>query len=185
MLTFLSRYWWVLVVRGVLAILLGIFTFAWPLQTIAALVLAFGAVAMADGIFAVITAFAGRKLTDDWWVLLAQGLLGIGVGALTLLNPAITGVALLIYIAAWAIGLGVLQVVAAVKLRHEITGEWWLALGGVVAVAFGVLLMVSPAQGALAVLWMIGGFALAWGVALMVGGFDVRRLHKQAKALGV
>ena len=185
MLTFLSRYWWVLVVRGVLAILLGVFAFVRPLQTLATLVLAFGAVAMADGIFAVITAFAGRKLTGDWWVLLLQGLLGIGVGALTLFNPAITGVALLIYIAAWAIGLGVLQVVAAVKLRHEITGEWWLALGGVLAVAFGVLLMVSPAQGALAVLWMIGGFALAWGVALMVGGFDVRRLHKHAKALGV
>jgi uncharacterized membrane protein HdeD (DUF308 family) len=185
MLTFLSRYWWALVVRGVLAILLGIFTFVWPFQTIAALVLAFGAVAMADGIFAVVTAFAGRKLTGDWWVLLLQGLLGIGVGALTLFNPAITGVALLIYIAAWAMGLGVLQVVAAVKLRHEITGEWWLALGGVLAVAFGVLLMVSPAQGALAVLWMIGGFALAWGVALMVGGFDVRRLHQQAKSLGV
>jgi uncharacterized membrane protein HdeD (DUF308 family) len=185
MLTFLSRYWWVLVVRGVLAILLGIFTFVWPLPTIAALVLAFGAMAMADGVFAVITAFAGRKLTGDWWVLLLQGLLGIGVGAVTLFNPAITGVALLLYIAAWAIGLGILQVVAAVKLRHEITGEWWLALGGVLGVAFGVLLMLKPAEGALAVLWMIGGFALAWGVALMVGGFDVRRLHKQAKALGV
>ena len=185
MLTFLSRYWWVLVVRGVLAILLGIFTFVWPLPTIAGLVLAFGAVAMADGVFTVVTAFAGRKLTTDWWVLLLQGLLGIGVGVLTLFNPAITGVALLIYIAAWAIGLGVLQVVAAVKLRHEITGEWWLALGGVLAVAFGVLAMIYPAEGARAVLCMIGGFALAWGVALMGGGFDVRRLHKQAKTLGV
>ena len=185
MLTFLTRYWWVLVVRGVLAILLGIFAFVYPLATVAALVLAFGAVAIADGIFAIVTAFAGRKLTSDWWVLLLQGLLGIAVGAMTLFNPAITGVALLIYIAAWAIGLGVLQVIAAVKLRHEITGEWWLALGGVIGVAFGVLLMVYPAEGALAVLWLIGGFALAWGVALMIGGFDVRRLHKNAKALGV
>jgi uncharacterized membrane protein HdeD (DUF308 family) len=185
MLTFLTRYWWVLVVRGVLAILLGIFAFVFPLQTIGTLVLAFGALAMVDGVFAVVAAFAGRKLTSDWWVVLLQGLLGIGVGTLTLLNPAITGAALLIYIAAWSIGLGVLQVVAAVKLRHEITGEWWLALGGIGAVAFGVLLMVYPAEGALAVLWMIGGFALAWGVALMLGGFDVRRLHKGAKALGV
>lgn len=185
MLAFLSRYWWVLVVRGVMAILLGIFALVWPLQTITALVLAFGTVAVADGSFAVIAAFAGRKLTSDWWVVLLQGLLGIGVGALTLFNPAITSVALLIYIAAWAIGLGVLQVVAAVKLRHEITGEWWLALGGVLGVAFGVLLMLYPAEGALAVLWMIGGFALAWGVVLMLGGFDVRRLHKQAKTLGV
>jgi uncharacterized membrane protein HdeD (DUF308 family) len=185
MLTFLSRYWWVLVVRGVLAILLGIFTFVWPFQTIAALVLAFGALAVTDGAFAIVAAFAGRKLTSDWWVVLLQGLLGIGVGAMTLLNPAITGVALLIYIAAWSVGLGALQIVAAVKLRHEITGEWWLALGGVLGVAFGVLLMMYPAQGALAVLWMIGGFALAWGVTLMVGGFDVRRLHKDAKALGV
>jgi uncharacterized membrane protein HdeD (DUF308 family) len=84
--------------------------------------------------------------------------------------------------AAWAIGLGVLQVVAAVRLRHDISGEWWLTLGGVVGIASGILLIANPAAGALAVLWLIGSFALLWGVMLLIGGFDVRRLHKQVSA---
>jgi uncharacterized membrane protein HdeD (DUF308 family) len=182
MLALLSSYWWVLVIRGVIAIALGLFAFVWPLQTITALVLVFGAAALVDGIFAVAASIAGHRLTSYWWVLLLQGLLGIGVGALTLFNPAITAVALLLYIAVWAIGIGVLQVIAAVRLRHEITGEWWLALAGIAGIAFGVLLMWNPAAGALAVLWLIGSFALVWGVTLMLGGFDVRRLHKHVTA---
>jgi uncharacterized membrane protein HdeD (DUF308 family) len=182
MLALLSKYWWVLVVRGVIAIALGVFAFVWPLQTIAALVLVFGATALVDGIFAVAASIAGHSLTSYWWVLLLQGLLGIGVGAVTLFNPAITAVALVLYIALWAIGIGVLQVVAAVRLRHDITGEWWLALGGLAGIAFGVLLMWNPAEGALAVLWLIGSFAVVWGVMLMLGGFDVRRLHKHVTA---
>jgi uncharacterized membrane protein HdeD (DUF308 family) len=101
---------------------------------------------------------------------------------LTLFNPAVTAVALVLYIAVWAVGIGVLQVIAAVRLRHDITGEWWLALGGIASVAFGVLLMWNPAGGALAVLWLIGSFALVWGVMLLLGGFDVRRLHKRVTA---
>ena len=99
-------------------------------ETIAALVLVFGAIALVDGTFAVVASIAGHALTPYWWVLLLQGLLGIGVGALTLFNPAITAVALLIYIAVWAIGMGVLQVIAAVRLRPT-PGEWWLALDGI------------------------------------------------------
>jgi uncharacterized membrane protein HdeD (DUF308 family) len=78
--------------------------------------------------------------------------------------------------------MGVLQVIAAVRLRHDISGEWWLALGGLASVAFGILLMRNPAEGALAVLWLIGTYALVWGVMTMVGGFDVRRLHKHVSA---
>ena len=116
-----------------------------------------------DGTFAVVASIAGHALTPYWWVLLLQGLLGIGVGVLTLFNPAITAVALLIYIAVWAIGMGVLQVIAAVRLRHDITGEWWLALGGIAGVAFGILLIRNPAAGALAVLWLIGSYRARLG----------------------
>jgi uncharacterized membrane protein HdeD (DUF308 family) len=178
MLALLTRYWWVLVIRGVMAIALGIFAFVWPQQTITALVLVFGAIALVDGIAAVAASIAGHRLTPYWWVLLLQGLLGIAVGVLTLFNPAMTAVALLIYIAVWAIGVGVLQVVVAARLRRDISGEWWLALSGIASVAFGVLLMRNPAAGALAVLWLIGSYALVWGVMLMLGGFAVRRLHK-------
>jgi uncharacterized membrane protein HdeD (DUF308 family) len=182
MFTFLSKYWWTLVVRGVVAILLGIFVFVRPVQTVATLVLVFGAVALVDGAFAIAAAIAGRRLTPDWWVLLLQGLLGIGIGVLTLMNPAVTAVALLIYIAVWAIGLGVLQVVAAVRLRHDISGEWWLALSGIAGVAFGILLLLRPAEGALTGIWLIGAFALVWGVTLAISGFDINRLSKQAAA---
>jgi uncharacterized membrane protein HdeD (DUF308 family) len=182
MLALLSKYWWVLVVRGVMATALGVFAFMWPQETITALVVVFGAIALVDGTVAIVASIAGHSLTPYWWVLLLQGLLGTGVGMLTLFNPAITAVALLLYIAVWAIGMGVLQVIAAVQLRHDITGEWWLALGGIASVSFGVLLIRNPAAGALAVLWLIGVYALVWGVMLMVGGFDVRRLHKQLSA---
>ena len=182
MLALLSKYWWVLVIRGVMAIALGAFAFMWPQETIAALVVVFGAIALLDGIAAVVASIAGHALTPHWWVLLLQGLFGIGVGVLTLVNPAITAVALLVYIAVWAIGMGVLQVIAAVRLRHDITGEWWLALGGVAGVAFGILLIWNPTAGALTMLWLIGSFALVWGVLLLLSGFDVRWLHKQASA---
>jgi uncharacterized membrane protein HdeD (DUF308 family) len=182
MFMFLSRYWWVLVVRGIIAILFGVFAFTLPLATLSALVLVFGAYALVDGIFAIAAAVAGRRLTPHWWVVLLTGLLGIGVGALTLFNPAITAVALLVYIAAWAVAVGVLQVVAAVRLRREITGEWWLALGGILAIAFGVMLMARPSAGALALLWLIGAYAIVWGIMLLIGGFDIRRLRKHVTA---
>ena len=182
MLEKISRNWWMFAVRGVAAIIFGVLALIWPGQALQALVLVFGAIALVDGAFAIVASIAGHALPPYWWVLLLQGLLGIGVGDLTLFTPAITADAPLVYIAVWAIGMGVLQVVAAVRLRHDISGEWWLALAGITGIAFGVLLIRNPAAGALAVLWLIGSYALVWGVMLMLGGFDVRRLHKQVSA---
>jgi uncharacterized membrane protein HdeD (DUF308 family) len=182
MFRLLSQYWWVAVVRGVIAILFGVLAFTLPMQTLAALVLVFGAFALVDGVFTVAAAISGRKMTPDWWIMLLQGLVGIGVGMLTWFNPAITAVVLLVYIAFWAVFVGVLQLFAAVKLRHEIVGEWWLALGGILGVAFGLLLLWRPAAGALTVLWLIATFAIVWGVVLMIGGFGVHRLGKHAVA---
>jgi uncharacterized membrane protein HdeD (DUF308 family) len=180
MFMLLSRYWWVLVVRGAIAILFGVLAYTLPLATLATLVLVFGAYAFVEGSFAVVSAVAGRDLTPDWWILLLQGLLGIGVGMLTLFNPEVTAVALLVYIAAWAVVAGLLQVYAAIKLRQELTGEWWLALGGIAGVAFGILMMWRPAVGALAVLWLIATYAILWGVMLMFSGLVVYRARKQA-----
>ena len=182
MFMFLSRYWWVLVVRGVIAILFGVLAFTLPLETVATLILVFGAYAFVDGSVAVVTAIAGSKLTPDWWIMLLQGLLGVGVGVLTLFNPALTAVALLLYIAALAIVAGVLQVFAAIRLRHELTGEWWIAVGGILGVAFGVLMISRPGVGALAVLWIIASYAIVWGVMLMIGGFDIHRARRHAAA---
>jgi len=182
MFMLLSRYWWVLVVRGAIAILFGVMAFALPTATLAALVLVFGAYALADGGLAVVSAFAGRTLTRSFWIVLLHGLLGIGVGVLTLFSPQITAVALLVYIAAWAIAAGVLQVFTAIKLRDELTGEWWLALGGALGIAFGILMLWQPAAGALAVLWVIATYAIVWGVVLMISGFDIRRARRPLAA---
>jgi uncharacterized membrane protein HdeD (DUF308 family) len=182
MLEFWSRYWWVSVVRGLVAVALGIFAFVWPIATITALVLVFGAVAVADGILAIAAGIAARKLTTDWWVLLVQGFVGIGIGVLTVIYPSITALALVVLVALWAIALGVLQVIAAVKLRRDISGEWWVGLGGVLGIAFGVLLMMNPVVGGIAVVWLIGVFAMLWGVMLIVAGLDLRRLTRSATA---
>ena len=180
MLEFWSRYWWVPVVRGLVAVLLGVCAFVWPVATFTALVLVFGALAVADGILAIAAAIAARKLTSDWWVLLVQGIIGVGIGVLTVIYPSLTALALVVLMALWAIGLGVLQVVAAVQLRLDIRSGWWLVVGGILGIAFGILLMCNPFNGALVLVWLAGALALSWGAMLMVGGFDLRRLTKNA-----
>jgi len=182
MLSLLTKYWWLLVLRGAIAVLFGVLAFSLPATTLAALVIAFGAYVLIDGTFTAAAGIAGRRMTSDWWVLLVQGLVGIGLGVFTLFRPEVTAVALLIYIAAWAIAVGVLQVYAAIKLRHEITGEWWIALGGILGMLFGALLLWRPLEAALALLWMIATFAILWGVLLILGGFNVLRLRRHAAA---
>jgi len=139
---------------------------------------------MADGILGAWTAIAGRKERDHWWVLLLEGLVGIGVGLLTLFAPGVTALALLFYIAIWAIATGVLEIVAAIRLREEIEGEWLLVLGGLASVVFGILLMARPGVGVLAVLWLVAAYAVVFGVLLVVLAFKARSFGRQLAAGG-
>ena len=107
-------------------------------------------------------------------MLLLEGLLGIGVGMLTFLVPGLTALALLIDIAVLAIATGVLEIVAAIRLRREIDGEWLLVLGGRVSVGFGVLLMIQPGPGALSLLWLIATYAILFGTLLVLLAFRFR-----------
>ena len=172
--TILSRNWWALLVRGLIAIVFGVWIWFQPGISLAALVLLFGAYILADGILGVWTAIAGRADHEDWWVMLLWGLVGIGVGVLTFLAPAITALALLFYIAIWAIGTGVLEIVVAIRLRKEIKNEWLLILGGIASVAFGIILVAQPAAGALGVLWLIATYAVIFGIILVVLAFKAR-----------
>jgi len=172
----LRRTWWMLLLRGFFAIAFGVLTWFLPGVSLAALVLLFGAYAMADGVLGVWSAIAGRKEHEHWWVMLLIGLLGIAVGLLTFLAPGVTALVLLFYIAIWAIATGVLQIVIAIRLRKEVQGEWLLVLGGLASVLFGVLLVVQPAAGALAVLWLIATYAVVFGVLLVLLGFKMRSL---------
>lgn len=174
----LSRNWWVLLLRGLVAIAFGVLTYVQPGLSIASLVLLFGAYSMADGVLGVYSVIAGRKEREHWWVLLLEGLVGIGIGILTFFAPGVTTFALLFYIAVWAVTTGVLEIVAAVRLRREIEGEWLLVLGGLASVVFGVLLLANPGAGAVAVVWLIAAYAIAFGVVLCLLAFKARSFGK-------
>jgi uncharacterized membrane protein HdeD (DUF308 family) len=169
-----AHNWWALAVRGALAILFGIIAFVWPGISLTALVLLFGAFAFVDGVFAIVTGVRGIRRDDRWWAFLLEGILGVAVAVLTVLWPAITALALLLLIAAWATVTGVLEIVAAVRLRRVIRGEWLLGLAGVASIVFGVLLALNPGAGALAVLWLIGAYAIVFGALLVALGFRLR-----------
>lgn len=174
----LGRNWWLLLVRGLVAIVFALLTWAQPGVSLAALVLVFGIYVLADGLLGVWSAIAKRRDNRHWWLLLLWGLVGIVVGVMTFIMPGITGLVLLMYIAAWAVITGVLQIVAAIRLRKEIKGEWLMILSGLVSVAFGVLLFLQPGAGALAVAWMIAAYAFIFGVLMVLLAFKVRKLGR-------
>src|SRR5246127_1294743 len=122
----LSRYWWMTLLRGLFWILFGIVLFARPGISLLSLTLALGVILFIDGIINIANAVSGRKEHDDWWVLLLVGLAGVGVGMLTFYHPQATALAVVFYVAIWAIATGLLEIVAAVRLRRQIEGEIWL-----------------------------------------------------------
>lgn len=185
MITTLSQNWWVLALRGIAAILFGIGAFVWPGVTLAVLVLLFGAYAVVDGLFAIITGITTRQEQQRWWMMVLVGIVGILSGVLSLLWPGMTALVLLYFIAAWSIVTGILQVAAAIRLRKEIEDEWWLILAGIASVIFGILLVSLPGAGALALIWLIGSYALFYGLLLLVLGFRLRGLRKTAVSQSV
>jgi uncharacterized membrane protein HdeD (DUF308 family) len=171
----LAKHWWVFVLRGVLAILFGISAFAIPGITLAALILLYGAYAMADGIVAAVAAFTRRKPGEGFpWSVLLVGVAGIAAGIVTFMYPGLTALVLLYLIAAWYIVRGIFEVLIAIQLRKEIQGEGWLIAAGILSVLFGVFLFARPGAGALAVIWIIGMFAMLFGIITLILGFKLK-----------
>ena len=170
----IARNWWSLVIRGLVGILFGIITFAWPGITFAALVIVFGAYALLDGVFSLVGAVKAAQAHERWGALVFLGVTGIGAGVVTVLWPAITAFALVCLIAAWAIVTGVFEIAAAVRLRRYIEGEWLLALAGIASLVFGVLIMIAPLAGALVIAVWVGAYALVSGVMLVTLGIKLR-----------
>jgi uncharacterized membrane protein HdeD (DUF308 family) len=173
-----ARHWWAFALRGVVAILFGVLAFAWPGVTLTVLVLFWGAFALVDGVLALVAAF--RTDHDHRWGLLLEGVVGIGAGIVTFVWPGLTALVLLYIIAVWALLTGVLELVAAVRLRKVIQNEWWLALSGIASVLFGLVLLAAPGAGAVAVVWLIAAYAIVFGVlnlalALRLHGMGQRR----------
>jgi len=172
--TLMSRFWWILLLRGILAIGFGILALTFPGMTLAGLVLYFAAFAMADGLWTVFHAFSGRADNETWWVLLLEGLLGIAFGVITFQAPGITTTVLLLYIGFWAMATGLLRIILAVRLRNEIEGEWWMVIGGLASILFGVTMVARPAAGALAVLTLVGFWSIVAGICLVAVAFKVK-----------
>lgn len=181
MLDMIVRNWWMYAVRGVAAVIFGILALIWPGQALLALVLLFGAYALVDGMFAVVAGFASRRTFDRWWAVLLEGIAGIILGVLVFIWPNITALVLVYLIGAWAIITGIFEVIAAIQFRRVITGEWAMILGGLLSIVFGILLFVFPGAGAVSVVWVIGIYAIVFGILEIVFAFRLRGLGHELK----
>ena len=166
--------WWTFVVRGIAAILFGLITFIWPGITLTALVLLFGAYALIDGVLGIVAAVTKERGRGRWRALILQGVVGILAAGVAVVFPGLAALALLYVIAAWALVTGAFEVGAAISLRKYLTKEWLLALGGVLSMVFGILLMMFPGAGALALVLWIGAYMFVAGCLLVVLGLKLR-----------
>jgi uncharacterized membrane protein HdeD (DUF308 family) len=181
-LAHLARNWWVFVLRGVVAILFGVLAFTRPGITLEVLVLLFAFWALFDGVLALIGSIGAAEAHEPWWPLVLIGLLGVAAGLVALRWPGITALALLFVIAYWSIFRGILEIAAAVRMRNLIQGEWWFILAGIASIAFGVLLIMNPGSGLLAVIWLVGIYAVIFGISLLMLGFRLKNLAGEVTA---
>jgi uncharacterized membrane protein HdeD (DUF308 family) len=174
----LAENWWLLLLRGVASIIFGVLAFIWPGLTLVALILLWGAYAIVDGGIALWAAISGRgaEVAPRWWLAIV-GIVGLLAGLVAFVSPGLTALVLLMFIAGWAIVVGALEIWGAIQLRKEIEGEWWLILSGLLSIAFGVLLFARPGSGALALVWVIGAFAILHGCTLIALAFRLKQFR--------
>jgi uncharacterized membrane protein HdeD (DUF308 family) len=170
-------HWWAFALRGLVALIFGVLALIWPGVTLAVLVLLWGAYALVDGVLSLVAAF--RTEQDHRWALVLEGVLGIGAGFVAFFWPGLTALVLLYIIAFWTLLMGLLQVVAAFRLRKVIENECWMALSGIASLFFGMAVVLSPGAGALALIWLIGIYAIVFGVLLIVLSFNLRSIGQR------
>ena len=170
----ISAHWWLLLARGIVAVALAIVTFAWPGIAIGVLVLLFGAYAMVDGFLGIGFAIRCAAQHERWLGLLLEGVLGVFVGAVVFALPGAAALSFLLLVAFWAISTGVFEIFAAVRLRKQIEGEFWLGLAGVLSIAIGIWFLAQPGLGLLATVWALASYELLFGLVLIGLAFRVR-----------
>ena len=162
---------WALVGRGALAILFGFLVWVWPGLTLLVFTFMFGIFAIAAGLFALLSAVRSTETNKRWWLLALAGVASIIIGILAFVWPGRTTILLLYLVAIWAVVTGILEIAAAFRSRESATSEWLLILGGVISIIFGVILMASPGVGLLALLWLVGLWAVVYGILEIVHAF--------------
>ena len=170
----LTKHWWLVLLRGIAAIAFGILAFIWPGVTLFTLIILYGVFALIDGVIALVAALASRSQTVPRWWLVLTGILGIAAGLIAMLWPGITALVLILFIGAWAVVRGVMEILAAIQLRKQIEGEWLLALAGALSMLFGLGVLVFPGSGALALVWLIAIYAIAIGVVMIMLALRLR-----------
>lgn len=191
MFTSIIRNGWIFALRGVAAIALGILCLAWPSQTLPVLVILFGAYLLIDGLALLIALASGDLLAPRHaWAVGVMGALGIVAAILVFLWPNITAMVLLYLVAIWAIGMGVFQILAAIELGRDARGEFWLVLGGgefwltfggLLSIVFGTLLVAFPGAGLISLVWLVGMWAIAFGVSSLGLAHRLHRIHRVLK----
>ncbi len=171
----LGRNWWLLLLRGLAAIGFGVLAVSSPGQTLVTIIYFYAAFVLVDGAIALGAAITGREPVARWWLALV-GVLGIATAVLTFLLPGMTALVLLFVMAGWAIAIGVAQIVGAIRLRKELDNEWYLILSGAVSLVFGVGVMLRPGVGAVALISLIGIYAIVAGVLYIGLAFRLKKL---------
>lgn len=167
--------WGWIALRGVCALIFGLLALPLPGATLAVLVILWGCYALVDGVLALVAGVRMRENGKPLWSLIVVGLLGIAAGIVTFFWPGLTALTLIFIIGFWAIAIGVFQIIAAVRLRKQIQGEWLHALSGLLSIVFGLAVVLRPGAGAIALAWLIGWFAIFFGVMLLVLAFRLRK----------
>jgi uncharacterized membrane protein HdeD (DUF308 family) len=173
MLEMMSRNWWMLLIRGIAAVLFGIAAIFYPGLTLAVLVTIIAVYLFVDGVFALVSAIQHRD-RQGWWAVALEGVLCILAGIAAFLFPIAATLTFLYIVVFWAIATGVLEIIAAIELRKQIENEWWMILSGVFSIIFGIVLLLNPGDSILTLLWLFGGLAIAFGIMLVILAFRVR-----------
>jgi len=178
----LARIFWSwFLIRGIIAVLIGLLALFMPAATFTALVILLGAFMLVTGLFTIITAVTRRHVYRNWGWLLASGILSTGIGILTFVYPLATGIALIYFVAFWALVMGIAEIAIAIQLRREITGEGWFIAAGVLSVLFAVLILFYPIAGAYTLTMIFGIYALIAGIALLSVAFRLRNIGRQTR----
>lgn len=176
----LARHWWVFLVRGLVAIAFGLVAFFYPVATLYTFILFYAVFSIVDGVFAFVSAVLGKDGVGPRWWLALIGALSVVAGLAAYLWPGLTALVLLTLIGIWALVYGVVEIIGAIRLRKEIDNEWLLLTHGILAALFGLIVLVRPGTGALALIWLIASFALASGVVLVILSFRLKGLASKA-----
>jgi uncharacterized membrane protein HdeD (DUF308 family) len=188
MIRAVSKYWWIFSLRGIIAIVFGLAALLWPALTLGVMVLLFGFFVLLEGLLTVVTSF-GKGDEKGGWTLLLEGLVGLLVCVIVLLGtsigsilwPKVAAVMLVYYIAGWAILAGLFKIITAFRIRKEVKGEWILGLSGLVSILVGVILILRPEAGVLAVAWLIGILAVIVGIFQLLLGLKFRKIGSSLK----